>query len=65
MNHSETAGPLSQAMTKTLQAQRDDFINEGHVSAEVRIDRMKRGMNSIHKHQDKLIEALNTDFSYE
>ena len=63
MNHSETADPPSQAMTKTLQAQRDDFINEGHVSAEVRIDRMKRGMNSIHKHQDKLIEALNTDFS--
>ena len=55
--------PASEAMTKVLEAQREDYLNEGHVSAEVRIDRMKRGMNSIHKHQDLLIEALNTDFT--
>ena len=55
--------PASEAMTKALKAQREDYLNEGHVSAEVRIDRMKRGINSIHKHQDLLIEALNTDFT--
>ncbi|MCZ6831501.1 MAG: coniferyl aldehyde dehydrogenase [Gammaproteobacteria bacterium] len=50
-------------MLKTLQAQRDDFINEGHVSAEARIDRLNRGIAAISKHQDRLVEALNTDFS--
>ena len=55
--------PVSEAMTKVLDAQRDDYLNEGFVSADVRIDRMKRGMNAIHKHQNLLVDALNTDFS--
>ena len=55
--------PASEAMTKVLEAQREDYLNEGHVSAKVRIDRMRRGMNAIHKHQDLLIDALNTDFT--
>ena len=63
MNTSETTIVNSEAMIKTLEAQREDFLNEGFVSAEVRIDRMKRGMNSIHKHQEQLIDALNTDFT--
>ncbi|MDB2409022.1 coniferyl aldehyde dehydrogenase [Pseudomonadales bacterium] len=63
MNNSETANPLSDAMSKVLEAQREDYLNEGHVSAKVRIDRMRRGMNAIHKHQDLLIDALNTDFT--
>ena len=63
MNTSETATVNSEAMTKVLEAQREDYLNEGHVSAKVRIDRMRRGMNAIHKHQDLLIDALNTDFT--
>ena len=46
-----------------LEAQRADYIAEGHVTAEARIDRMRRGMEAVSKLQDKLIEALNEDFS--
>lgn len=63
MNNPETANPLSDAMSKVLEAQREDYLNEGHVSAKVRMDRMRRGMNAIHKHQDLLVDALNTDFT--
>ncbi len=55
--------PISQRLTAVLEAQRADYIAEGKVSAEVRIDRMRRGMNSVAKHKDKLVEALNADFS--
>ncbi len=55
--------PITEAMMKTLQAQRDDYIAEGFVSAETRIDRMRRGMEAVSKHQDRFVEALNTDFS--
>ena len=33
---------VAEAMTAVLQAQRADYTAEGHVSAEVRIDRMRR-----------------------
>ena len=52
----------AETMTAALEAQRADYIAEGHVSAETRIDRMRRGMTSVHKYQDKLVEALNADF---
>ncbi len=55
--------PITESMMKALEAQREDYLNEGHVSAEVRIDRMRRGMEAVHKHQDRIVEALNTDFS--
>ena len=55
--------PITEAMMKVLDAQRADFTAEGHVSAETRIDRMRRGMNSISKFQEQLVEALNTDFT--
>jgi coniferyl-aldehyde dehydrogenase len=60
-----TAGndPITDAMMKLLEAQRQDYLKEGHVSAETRIDRLNRGVAAIAKHQDKLVEALNTDFS--
>jgi len=53
---------IASAMEQALEAQRADYIAEGHVSAETRIDRMRRGMESVHKHQDALVEALNSDF---
>ena len=57
----ENADLVSEMMA-VLEAQRTDYIAEGHVSAETRIDRMRRGMTAVHKHQDALVEALNTDF---
>ena len=67
MNAPETtttgSDPITEAMMKVLNAQRQDYINEGHVSAETRIDRLNRGVAAVAKHQDRLVEALNTDFS--
>jgi coniferyl-aldehyde dehydrogenase len=67
MNAPETVttgnDPITEAMMKVLDAQRQDYISEGHVSAETRIDRLNRGIAAIVKHQDRLVEALNTDFS--
>lgn len=67
MNAPETitsgSDPITEAMMKVLDAQRQDYINEGHVSAETRIDRLNRGIAAVAKHQDRLVEALNTDFS--
>lgn len=67
MNAPETVttgnDPITDAMMKVLDAQRQDYINEGHVSAETRIDRLNRGIAAVAKHQDALVEALNTDFS--
>jgi len=55
--------PITEAMMKVLEAQRADYIAEGHVSAETRIDRLNRGIAAILKRQDQLVDALNTDFS--
>ena len=59
---SDENADLVSEMMAVLEAQRTDYIAEGHVSAETRIDRMRRGMTAVHKHQDALVEALNTDF---
>jgi coniferyl-aldehyde dehydrogenase len=67
MNAPETVttgnDPITEAMMKVLDAQRQDYLSEGHVSAETRIDRLNRGIAAIVKHQDRLVDALNTDFS--
>jgi coniferyl-aldehyde dehydrogenase len=55
--------PITDSMTKVLDAQRADYLAEGHVSAETRIDRINRGLASIVKFQDQLVDALNTDFT--
>jgi coniferyl-aldehyde dehydrogenase len=55
--------PITQQMMAVLQAQRDDYLTEGFPPAELRIDRMRRGMESVSKFQDKFVEALNEDFS--
>ncbi len=54
---------ITESLTKVLDAQRADYLAEGHVSAETRIDRIKRGLASIAKYQDQLVDALNTDFT--
>jgi coniferyl-aldehyde dehydrogenase len=54
---------IEQQMNAVLKAQREDYLKEGAVSAESRIDRLERGIDVSIKYQDKLIEALNSDFS--
>jgi coniferyl-aldehyde dehydrogenase len=61
--HTDQHDPITQSMMKTLRLQRDDFTAEGHVSAQVRIDRLSRGIAAVAKHQDRLVEAMNADFS--
>ena len=55
--------PITESMMKVLEAQRTDYIAEGHVSAETRIERLQRGIAAVAKHQDRLVDALNEDFS--
>jgi coniferyl-aldehyde dehydrogenase len=50
-------------MVAALEAQREDYLKEGVVTAATRIDRLERGIDVLVKYQDKMVEALNTDFS--
>jgi coniferyl-aldehyde dehydrogenase len=54
---------IEQRMLQALEAQRKDYLREGDVSAETRIDRLDRGIDVVLKYQDKIVEALNADFS--
>ena len=66
MNAPEQLSPqadIEEQMTATLQMQRDSYLKEGIVTAETRIDRMQRAVDAMIKHQDRAVEALNTDFS--
>jgi len=50
-------------MRAVLDAQRADYLREGAVSAATRRDRLERGIDVVLKYQDKVSEALNSDFS--
>lgn len=66
MNTLQTAVSDTDAQTRmqsVLDAQRADAISAGAVNAELRKDRMNRGLDVVLKHQNRLIDALNTDFS--
>ncbi len=54
---------IAEQMNAVLKAQREDYLKEGAVSAESRIDRLDRGIDVTIKYQDKLVAALNEDFS--
>lgn len=54
---------IEASLRARLDAQRQDYLQQGEVSANVRIDRIDRGIDVLLKYQDKLVEALNTDFS--
>jgi len=54
---------IEQQMKATMEAQRAAYLAEGVVTAETRIDRLQRGVDALVKYQDKLVEALNTDFT--
>lgn len=54
----------AEALMKTvLQSQREDYLKEGVVSAQTRIDRLDRGIDVLVRYQDKLVQALNADFA--
>ncbi|MBA6413505.1 coniferyl aldehyde dehydrogenase [Parahaliea sp. F7430] len=66
MNAPETISEHSDIelqMNATLDAQRADYLAEGIVTAEQRIDRLNRGIDVLIKYQDQVVEALNSDFS--
>jgi len=54
---------IEQTLKATLDAQREAYLKEGVVTAETRIDRMQRAVNILVKYQDKIVDALNTDFT--
>ena len=49
-------------MREALDAQFADYLKEGVVSAATRRDRLARGIDVLIKHQDRITEALNSDF---
>ncbi|MDO9518973.1 MAG: coniferyl aldehyde dehydrogenase [Pseudohongiella sp.] len=57
------AAQLEAILRAALDAQRADYLHQGEVSAKIRIDRIDRGIDVLLKYQDKLVDALNTDFS--
>jgi coniferyl-aldehyde dehydrogenase len=54
---------IEQQMKATLDMQREDFLREGVVTAETRIDRLQRGVDVLIKHHARIVDALNTDFT--
>lgn len=56
-------GDIEAVMKAALEAQREDYLQEGVVSAETRIDRLQRGVDVMVKYNEKLAAALNEDFS--
>lgn len=50
-------------LQNALVAQRRDYLQEGAVSARTRVDRLDRGIDILLKYQDRIVDALNTDFS--
>ncbi|MFO7552532.1 MAG: coniferyl aldehyde dehydrogenase [Haliea sp.] len=65
MNAPQSVTPaedIEQRMLQTLEAQRKDYLREGDVSAETRIDRLDRGIDVVLKYQDRIVAALDADF---
>lgn len=66
MNAEQPISTLSdpqQTMNSALQMQRDAYLSEGIVSAETRIDRLQRGVDVLIKYNERITDALNTDFT--
>lgn len=49
-------------MRDVLDAQKSDYLAEGPVTAAQRRDRLSRGVDVLLKYQDRVVEALNSDF---
>lgn len=59
----DQASAAETRMRDALDTQREDFLREGAVSAETRIDRIDRGIDTLLRYQDRICEALDSDFS--
>ena len=51
-------------MQKILDRQKRAYLNDGLVSNEVRHDRLERAVNVIKKNEEKLVDAMSTDFGH-
>jgi coniferyl-aldehyde dehydrogenase len=51
-------------MQAALELQRGAFLREGLASAKVRIDRLNRAIALVYDNQQKLLEAINSDFGH-
>ncbi|MEP1471210.1 MAG: coniferyl aldehyde dehydrogenase [Halieaceae bacterium] len=58
-----TISDIEERMQQVLANQKQAYLAEGFVTAETRIDRLDRGIDVLLEYQDKLVDALNTDFS--
>ncbi len=56
-------GDIETQMNATLEMQREDYLKEGVVSTETRIDRLERGIDVLIKYHDKAVAAINADFT--
>jgi hypothetical protein len=56
-------GDIEQQMQSILKTQREDYLKEGVVTAETRIDRLQRAVDVMVDYGDKLADALNADFT--
>ena len=54
---------IVEALQATLERQRAAFLAEGAVSAESRIDRLDRGIDVVYANRERIVEALDSDFS--
>lgn len=57
------AGEIEATMQAALEVHRADFLQEGAVSEQTRLDRLDRGIDALVRYADKLAEAVNADFS--
>lgn len=55
---------IRREMLTVLERQRDAYLREGEVTAEVRIDRLERAASLLKKHGDRLCEAMDSDFGH-
>ncbi|MFV0276681.1 MAG: coniferyl aldehyde dehydrogenase [Parahaliea sp.] len=53
---------IESRMQATLAAQKADFLSGAPVSADQRRDRLNRGIDVLLRYQDRLVEALHSDF---
>lgn len=61
--HPASQSDIEQRMKDTLEMQREDYLKEGVVTAETRIDRLQRGVDVLIKHNARIVDALNSDFT--
>ncbi|NCZ62636.1 MAG: coniferyl aldehyde dehydrogenase, partial [Cellvibrionales bacterium] len=57
-----TTADVFTELNDTLARQKQAYLAEGEVTAEVRIDRLDRALDILVRHADRISDALNADF---